>query len=252
MVSRVLKEETVLYEAVAIASDELIDDLIMTVENEPDPVFSKRYKKRKKEIIRYAEKQLREKDNVKYSENREKVVELQQITHRTFSKTLKYALVAALLLALCTVSAIAYVSHDNSWDFIFNTAGDMTDVVFNDDTSTKGFLYGEYTYVPEDYNLVSNNMDKVSQNIVYENANGEMIMCTSSQNEGAVGGWDTENVVVEEVKIAQTIKGAYIKDDLTATSMLSWVTGKYHHEIVADNLSKEELIKMAGTRVESN
>ena len=170
------------------------------------------------------------------------------IIHRNFSKLLKVALIAVFILALLAIGLIAKPFKN----FIYGQHNTYGDVVFSDDETTGDYFYASYFCHLDNYKLVKDERDKISQDIEYKDEYGNCIWITTMKN-GSNFGFDTEENEIENLKVSG-------KDAIGVTNsdciILVWSSGKYTTAICADvteitNITMSDLIRIAETRKKS-
>ena len=234
-----------LRKAFQMAEDELVHTMMETVKDLPDHKFSKRYERRKKKLIRKFEKRIA--DN---RLNTEKVNHEEHTGHELYrisSKTLKVMLVAAILMALFTVSALAIGPIR---DFFVRVYNEYTQVIFNN-TGEDDYFYGEYMYIPDGYELSNYMESNTYQWYIYQNSNEKIINISTQKNEDSLLSLNTQGIEITEL-IVSGHQALYYEN--TGLRTLAWSTGKYNHfvscRIEDESLTIEELIKIAESRVE--
>ena len=223
-------DEALLREACRNYDEMRLEQLMHSLDMQPVHLFSKQYEKEKNRIIRQYER---------YSISRN------QFSGRKISKkTIRFLLVAALLLALLVASALAFepVRH-----YIFSCF-DGTDIIFSDD-QIKDSLNESFTYIPQGYVLEKEEHDKISNYFIYRDENKNKIVISSMEN-GSTVFINTEDVGYEEIRIEEYI-GYYVERE--NAMILTWSTGRYHHIITADitkssQVTKADVFKIACSR----
>jgi len=210
------------------ANNQLISELIEEIDSQPIETLKGKEKKRMYSFLR----------NI----NRPPKV----VVHHNFSKLLKIALVAIFILSLLVLTVVAHYSRN----YIYSQHHTYGDVVFSDDeTVAEDYFYASYICHLDSYKLIKDKRDKLSQDIEYEDENGNRIWITTMKN-GSTMGFDTEKNEIENLKVSG-------KDAIGVTNsdciILVWSSGKYTTAIGADvtettNIAISDLIKIAETR----
>lgn len=165
--------------------------------------------------------------------------------HRPIRKAVQSMLVAAILMVLLTATAMAIPSvRDYFKNFLFTNFGIGSTVEYVD-TDQRGVLFVKPTYIPNGYTLVEENGEEdIFQFLLYESADGNSIVISSTKNDDSIASFNTENRDVEEISVGE-YTGFYL-DAISGDRTVSWITGKYNHTISSGtDISKEELIKIA-------
>lgn len=209
------------------ANNQLISELIEEIESQPIETLKGKEKKRMYSFLR----------NI----NRPPKV----VVHHNFSKLLKVALVAIFILSLLVLTVVAHYSRN----YFYSQHHTYGDVVFSDDETTDDYFYASYSCHLDNYKLVKDERDKLSQDIEYKDEYGNCIWITTMKN-GSNFGFDTEENEIENLKVSG-------KDAIGATNsdciILVWSSGRYTTAICADvtettNITISDLIKIAETR----
>lgn len=157
------------------------------------------------------------------------------------------SIIAAVLVILVSALAAASAPIRN---YILNVYDDYSEFIFN---SFKGneddYLYAEYSYIPEGYEVASTSKTRLSQKIIYQNDCYQIVIKSVVNSDSALG-IDTENAETGEREVGNY--GGYYS--ITESSIiLVWSTGKYNHIITADLngdiITLDEVVKIAESRV---
>ncbi|MBQ0015053.1 MAG: DUF4367 domain-containing protein [Oscillospiraceae bacterium] len=225
------KSDTVLREACIEANNQILDEYIAKIENEPMECLSKKERKQMVAFLR------------KLDGNSKKV------KHIEIRKAVKIALVAIIVLVFFSIAAFAIEPFR---DFIFSYFKESTDITFGVNENANDFLYAQYTYVPDGYKLVEDKQEKNCQSISFSNDDGNSIFIYTTKNKDSVSSLDTENDA-SGTTVINGLDAFYIIGDKGIT--LVWNSGKYHHSIFADydkngEITIEALIKIVESRKE--
>ena len=162
------------------------------------------------------------------------------------TRGIKVLLIAAIILLIAVFTAFAF---EPIRSFVFKVYSDCTEFVFHSGEKSEGdYLYAVYTYIPEEYVLVSNTKAKLTQEIVYKNGNNRIII-QSGDNSDSVLIIDTENAEHGEMQI-NNYDGYYSITDRSI--ILTWSSGKYNHVILADKcdaITLDEVVYIAQSAI---
>lgn len=154
----------------------------------------------------------------------------------------KALLIAAIILLVAALTAFAFEPVRN---FVYRVYTDCTEFVSK---SVKGYdddyLYANYLYLPDGYELVSDDKEKTEQRTVYSNGS-DRIVIRSVKYKTAVIGIDTEGSDSGEIKVANHVGYYSVNDDVI---ILFWSTGQHYHKIIADMNDKiklEDVVRIA-------
>ena len=156
------------------------------------------------------------------------------------------AIIAAVLVILVSALAAASAPVRN---YILYVYDDYSEFIFK---SFKGneddFLYAEYSYIPDGYEVVSNIKTKTQQKIIYENGSYQIVI-KSGVGSDSVLGIDTEQSESGGIVI-NGYDGYY---SINQTSLIVvWSTGKNYHMIKADQcdtITLDVIVRIAQSAV---
>ncbi len=164
----------------------------------------------------------------------------------TVRRTLKSALVAAIILALLIVTGVAVKPIRN---FFTEVTSDGTFFKFGVSNDNNDYLYASYSYIPEGYTLVSDKNMEQMQITEYKNNNMVIYINSAANSKGSNLFVNSENAIeTGEVMVGGSV-GYYCINEEDTT--IVWATGKYHYLIMADNCNEitvETLVKIALSR----
>lgn len=145
---------------------------------------------------------------------------------------IKVMLIAAIILLIAALTAFAI---EPVRSFVYKICNDYTEFIFEKINDNKNdYLIAEYTYIPEGYQLVSNEKKKTEHTVIFRNGQNR-IKIHSDQTNGSVLLIDTEAAKTRNLKI-NDYDGYYsVNQD---TIILVWSTGKFYHVITADVCDK--------------
>ena len=158
----------------------------------------------------------------------------------------KALLIAAIILLIAALTAFAFEPVRN---FVFKVYSDCTEFVFHNGEKSEGdYLYAEYSYIPDGYELVSNIKTKTQQKIIYENGSYQIVI-KSGVGSDSVLGIDTEQSESGGIVI-NGYDGYY---SINQTSLIVvWSTGKNYHMIKADQcdtITLDVIVRIAQSAV---
>ena len=216
-----------------------------------------------KEACRRAELNIAEQDSIRLSEmpdietskdfdrRVDKIIRRMKTgKYKKTRKVLRVFILVAILIVTFSITATGVDPlHERIRNFLIETFSDGSTIEFKDNSMTRGTLYSEYTYIPEGYELVKHVQDPRFEKFVFEDSQGNQLFLSSRPNDESFSMLDTEEVGVEEI-IINILPGLYYyKDDFT---QVTWSEGKYNYSVhqysLTEQLSKEELIKIAESR----
>ena len=144
----------------------------------------------------------------------------------------KALLIAAIIVMLiATVSVFAFKPVRN---YVFHIFDNYTEFIFKPEKGTgRDFFSAEYLYIPEGFELVSDEKSKISQRLLYMNGMNQIVIYSVLNNNDLVK-IDTEGSKTGEVEIGNSI-GYYSSNEKVI--ILMWSTGRYYHQIIADACS---------------
>ncbi len=227
--------ESLFLEACRLAEERRIEEELSYYNSLPDFEYSKRFEKKMQKLCKQV-------DSGKYSRKSNVI----PISH--MRKPLKILLVAAIMISLLSITALAIEPiREGIKNFFVERYPDISSVEFKDDDTTEGSLYSEYTWIPEGYILKEHKKEKLGEFIVYEDAEGHLLVITSNINEFSEAWINTEGITVEDVIINQT-PGIYYSN--RGDSQLLWSLGKYNYSVLGEveSVTKEDLIRIAENR----
>lgn len=165
-------------------------------------------------------------------------------------KTVRTILLVAALILLFAVSAFAVQQVYEFYHVVDNPTD--SDVFLTPDPNSKSDLFGKYTYIPDGFHQTAKyrSLWYKEEEITYENDVGDLIICHSGIiTPGGIHSFNTEKGKIIDIDInghpGKALTGQY--DDSYISSVI-WVTGNTYHTIDGDNLSINELIKVAENR----
>ena len=172
--------------------------------------------------------------------------ELKKKNRKGMTRGIKALLIAAIILLIVAFTAFAFEPVKN---FVFKVYSDCTEFVFQSGEKSEGdYLYAEYTYIPDGYELVKDHKGKTSHNLVYSDGTNEIEIWTRGDKNTTVL-IDTEEAKTGELMIGNNV-GFY--SIARRSIILVWSTGKYHHDITADineNISLDDIVRVAQSAV---
>lgn len=165
-------------------------------------------------------------------------------------KTVRTILIAAALILLFAVSAFAVQQIYEFYHVVDNPSD--SDVFLTPDPNSKSDLFGTYTYIPDGFRRTEKyrSLWYREEEIIYENDAGDLIVCRSGMiTSGGIHSFNTEKGTLIDINInglpGKALTGTY--NDSYVSSII-WITGNTYHTIDGDNLSINELIKIAENR----
>ncbi len=217
--------ELILREACRLAELDLAEQDCARVSNMPDIETSKRFDRRVNKIIR----------------------RMKTGKYKNTKKAARVLILVAALIAVFSINATGVNPlQEKVRNFFVNTFNAGSLIQFEDDNSTRGTLYSEYTWVPEGYELLEKDSKETYERIVYKGNAGDEIISVSRKNDSSILSVDTENMKFEEIVINNSSAMYYADDE---SSQIIWSKGNYNYRItVSSSVAKDELIKMAESR----
>lgn len=216
-----------------------------------------------KEACRRAEQNIAEQDSIRLSEmpdietskdfDRRVDKIIRRMKTGKFKNTKKalrvFILVAILIVTFSLTATGVDPLHERIRNFFIETFSDGSTIEFKDSGLTNGTLYSEYTYIPEGYELVEHTQDPRFERFAFEDLDGNQLFFTSQPNDNSFSMLNTENATVEEIAINGFPAIYHFKDSFV---QVAWSTGDYNYSVhqcaLTDQLSKEELIRIAESR----
>lgn len=165
-------------------------------------------------------------------------------------KTVRTVLLVAALVVLFAISAFAVQQVYEFYHVVDNPTD--SDVFLTPDPNSKSDLFGTYTYIPDGFHRTKNyrSLWYREEEITYMNKDGHLLVCRSGMiTRGGIHSFNTEKGKMIDIDIngqqGKALTGQYGENYI---SSIIWVTGNTYHTIDGDNLSINELIKVAENR----
>ena len=159
--------------------------------------------------------------------------------HKFTRKTARIILIAAIIMAIATVTLAATVGRE----FVVKNFSNFSVYSVVDSSGVKGVEDIEIGYIPEGFELVSKESTKNKCYLNYFNEN-KWISVYKTRIDSKIE-FDTEYKNREGIKI-NAFDGVYYQDEAFGCSGIIWNNGKYVYKIDG-TVPKDELIKIAKT-----
>lgn len=157
--------------------------------------------------------------------------------HRLTRRTARAILIAAIIMAIATVTVAATVGRD----FIVQRFSDHSTYSVVDASNVKEVDDIHIGYLPEGFELESKEITDYSQFYVYSKNNYWINIYKSKIDTGLT--FDTEYNNGEYIE-TNTFEGIYFEDESLSYSGIVWNDGNYIY-LINSNISKQGLIKIA-------
>ena len=157
--------------------------------------------------------------------------------HRLTRSAARAVLIAAILLAIATITLAATVGRE----FIVEKFSNFSSYTVVDDSDVEGVEDINIGYIPKGFELVSKEGKKYLQSYVYYNNNKWISIYKSKISDDIT--FDTEYKNSESLTI-NGIEGIYFNDKDLNYSGVVWNNGS-HIYLITGNITKDQLIKIA-------
>ncbi|EQF26864.1 DUF4367 domain-containing protein [Clostridioides difficile] len=218
--SKINITDEMLYRHASNAEKIILDQL--PPDEELNHVFSKRFERKMKKLIR------QEKRNpfIKYT-----VIYLKRVV----------VVFLIVVTGLFTITMSVDALRNQFIKIVIEIYEDLTEFIFSKDIQTDkelDFILKEPKYIPKGFKEVERESSKESIFIGYENTKGDEIRYRSNQINSSSVIIDTENAEVSNITINKNKAKYVVKDD---TIILFWNDEKDTYTIYLDSINKEHL-----------